>query len=142
MTQGMREFLAALARAGARVMVIGGYALAFYGRPRMTKDLDLWVNPKEARQLLAAIRDFFGEDLGLTEEDLTTPGVVQLGYAPNRIDLVLLDEPDFDAAYARSHVYEVGGTPVHVAAKEDLIALKKDFGRPQNRWDIAELEEE
>lgn len=41
-------------------MVIGGYALAFFGRPRFTKDLDLWVDAEEAPRVLAAIRRFFG----------------------------------------------------------------------------------
>ncbi len=124
-------------------MVIGGYALAFYGRPRYTKDLDLWVDTREAEKVREAIRTFFGgDDLGLTLEDLSTPGVVQLGYEPNRVDLVLLDRPDFDAAYARSKVYQIKGVPVRVVAKEDLIALKRAFGRRQDLWDIADLEGE
>ncbi|WP_448566957.1 nucleotidyl transferase AbiEii/AbiGii toxin family protein [Thermus sp.] len=140
MTEDMLDFLRALHRAGARFLVIGGYALAFLGRPRFTKDLDLWVDPKEADRLLEAIRDFFGgDDLGLTLEDLSTPGVVQLGYAPNRIDLVLLESPSFDEAFARRRAYEVMGVEVPVVALEDFKALKRAFGRPVDLRDLEGL---
>jgi len=62
MTKEMLEFVDTLNRRGARSLVIGGYALAFLGVPRYTKDLDLWVDTREATQLLEAIRDFFGGD--------------------------------------------------------------------------------
>uniref|UniRef100_A0A7C2GHM8 Nucleotidyltransferase family protein n=1 Tax=Thermus islandicus TaxID=540988 RepID=A0A7C2GHM8_9DEIN len=141
MTPDMLDFLRALHGAGARFLVIGGYALAFLGRPRFTKDLDLWVDAREAERILAAIRAFFGgDDLGLLPEDLSTPGVVQLGYAPNRIDLVILDTPPFDAAFARALEREVAGVRVYVVHPEDFKALKRAFGRPVDLRDLEELE--
>lgn len=140
MTADMLDFLRALHRAGARFLVIGGYALAFLGRPRFTKDLDLWVDAQEASSVLAAIRDFFGgDDLGLKEEDLATPGVVQLGYAPNRIDLVILEAPPFGEAFARALEREVEGVKVYVVHPEDFKALKRAFGRPVDLRDLEEL---
>jgi len=141
MTQEMLEFVEALDRRGARSLVIGGYALAFLGVPRYTKDLDLWVDAGEAVQLLEAIRDFFGgDDLGLTVEDLSTAGVVQLGYEPNWIDLVLLPEEDFEGAYARSQVYSIDGIAVRVVSREDFVRLKRSFGRSLDLRDIEGLE--
>ncbi len=141
MTEDMLDFLRALHQAQARFLVIGGYALAFWARPRYTKDLDLWVDGKEAERVLSAIRTFFGgNDLGLTLEDLATPGVVQLGYAPNRIDLVILETPSFDEAFRRALKAEVKGVPVYVASREDLKALKRAFGRPVDLRDLEELE--
>ena len=140
MTPDMLGFLRALHQEGARFLVIGGYALAFFGRPRFTKDLDLWVDAEEAPRVLAAIRRFFGgDDLGLTVEDLASPGVVQLGYAPNRIDLVLLESPSFDEAFARRRTYEVMGVEVPVVALEDFKALKRAFGRPVDLRDLEGL---
>ena len=145
-TPGFLEFLAALNRHGVRYLIIGGYAVAFHGYPRATKDLDLWLesSPENAGRTLEAIRDFFGETLGLEVADLTSPGVVQLGYAPNRIDLVLLpaSEPTFTAAYERAQETEAGGVRVRVASKEDLLALKRAFGRTQDLADVDALEEE
>jgi len=140
------EFLEALNRRGVRYLIVGGYAVAFHGYPRATKDLDLWLeaSPENARRALDAIHDFFGETLGLEEEDLVSPGVVQLGYAPNRIDLVLLPEsdPEFAEAYGRARETRAGGVPVRVVSKEDLLALKRTFGRTQDLADVDALEEE
>jgi len=140
------EFLEALNRRGVRYLIIGGYAVAFHGYPRATKDLDLWLeaSPENARRALEAIHDFFGETLGLEERDLLSPGVVQLGYAPNRIDLVLLPEgdPTFAKAFARARETRAGDVPVRVVNKEDLLALKRAFGRTQDLADVDALEEE
>lgn len=40
-------------------MVVGGYALAFHGKPRHTGDLDIWINvsPKNAERMLKVIAD-------------------------------------------------------------------------------------
>ena len=141
MTPDMLDFLRALHQEGARFLVIGGHALAFFGRPRFTKDLDLWVDAEEAPRVLAAIRRFFGgDDLGLTVEDLASPGVVQLGYAPNRIDLVILETPPFDEAFVRALKHEVEGVQVYVVHPEDFKALKRAFGRPVDLRDLEELE--
>ncbi|WP_105317373.1 hypothetical protein [Thermus tenuipuniceus] len=140
MTPDMLDFLRALHGAGARFLVIGGYALVFLGRPRFTKGLDLWVDAKEAEKVLAAIRAFFGgDDLGLTPSDLATPGVVQLGYAPNRIDLVILESPSFDESFARASKYTVQNVTVYVVHPEDFKTLKRAFGRPLDLRDLEEL---
>jgi len=39
------EFLAALLAAEARFLVVGAHALAAHGRPRLTGDLDVLVEP-------------------------------------------------------------------------------------------------
>jgi len=138
--------LAALNRHGVRYLLIGGYAVAFHGYPRATKDLDLWLeaSPENSMRTLAAIRDFFGETLGLEVADLTSPGIVQLGYAPNRIDLVVIPEDNltFAQAFARAQETNAGNVPVRVVNKEDLLALKRSFGRTQDLADVDALEEE
>lgn len=140
----MLAFLAELERSGARYLIIGAMALGFWGKPRATGDLDLWVDGREAAKVLAAIRSFFGgADLGLTEQDLSEPGVLQLGYAPNRVDLVILGEgEDFEGAYARARHFQFRGRTLWVASKEDIIRLKRAFGRPQDLADVASLLEE
>ncbi len=37
----LKYLFSALAAAGAEYLVVGGYAVAYHGRPRFTKDLDL-----------------------------------------------------------------------------------------------------
>ncbi len=145
-TPDFLEFLAALNRHEVRYLVIGGYAVAFHGYPRATKDLDLWLEatPANAEKTLEAVREFFGETLGLEVSDFHSPGVIQLGYAPNRIGLVVLPEgnPTFAEAFARARETRAGGIPVRVVSKEDLLALKRAFGRTQDLADVDALEEE
>jgi len=38
-----KEFIALLNKNRVRYLVIGGYAVAFHGHPRYTKDIDLWI---------------------------------------------------------------------------------------------------
>jgi hypothetical protein len=52
-----KEFIRSLNNNQVRYLIIGGYAVAFHGHPRYTKDLDIWLdsNPENAQQILAAL---------------------------------------------------------------------------------------
>jgi hypothetical protein len=39
-----KDLLAEFARAGVRYALLGGYAVGYHGKPRVTKDLDLLVS--------------------------------------------------------------------------------------------------
>jgi hypothetical protein len=54
------DMLSALDAEGARYLVVGGYALAFYALPRATKDFDIWIDPTptNARRVYAALAAF------------------------------------------------------------------------------------
>src|SRR5208282_5182923 len=70
------DLLRALLAADVRFLVVGAYAVGVHGRPRATKDLDVWIeaSPENARKVVRAIREF-GAPLGdLTEGDLEKPG--------------------------------------------------------------------
>src|SRR5438094_5310079 len=87
----LRDLLALLAKHDVHYLVVGGFAVSIHTAPRYTKDLDLWVEATRdnAIKLLAAIDEFGFGSLGLAVEDFTQPDiVVQLGYEPNRIDLL------------------------------------------------------
>lgn len=38
-----KEFIELLNKNNVKYLVVGGYALAFHGYPRYTKDLDIWL---------------------------------------------------------------------------------------------------
>ena len=85
------DLFAALNDAGARYLLVGGYALAVHGVPRFTKDLDVWTDPtrQNAALVITALRAFGAPMDALVEGDLAQPGVVfQIGVPPNRIDIV------------------------------------------------------
>lgn len=64
-----RDLFAALNDAGARYLVVGAHAVAFYAEPRFTKDLDVWVeaSPTNAPRLMAALHAFGAPTTGVTE---------------------------------------------------------------------------
>ena len=89
LNEDFKEFVALLTSNRVDYLIVGGYALAAYGHPRYTGDLDFWIgtDPANARRLLAALDQFGFGALGIGLEDLITPNrVVQLGYPPRRID--------------------------------------------------------
>src|SRR6187431_857894 len=52
-----REFLQALISSKVKFLLVGGYAVVFHGYPRMTGDIDVWVERSEENY--AALQDAF-----------------------------------------------------------------------------------
>ena len=80
-----RELLTQLNAYGVKYLVVGAYALAGHGFPRNTKDLDVFyeATPDNARLLMQALVDFGFGDVGITIDELSSPGdVIQLGFHP------------------------------------------------------------
>ena len=144
LTQDFREFFQSLNVHNVRYLVIGGYAVAFHGHPRYTKDIDVWIgtDKKNAENLIKALQDFGFGSLGLKAEDFLNPDdIIQLGYPPNRIDLfTALQGVDFDACYAARIVVEIQGTSVTFIDLENLKENKRATGRLQDLADLEHLE--
>jgi phage replication-related protein YjqB (UPF0714/DUF867 family) len=90
LNQDFREFIQSLNEHSVRYLVVGGYAVAFHGHPRYTKDIDIWFgrDPGNAARLVQAIQYFGFGSLKLKEEDFLVPDqMIQLGYPPNRINI-------------------------------------------------------
>jgi hypothetical protein len=139
-----KDLLSALNDAGARSLVVGGYALAFHGAPRFTKDLDLWVDSTldNAKRVHGALL-VFGAPLGdLTPEELAAPNiVVQIGMPPNRVDIITgIDGVGFEEAWKARVPFAYGGVNAYVIGKADLIRNKRATGREQDRLDADTLE--
>ena len=139
-----KEFIQSLNANDVRYLVIGGYAVALHGHPRYTKDLDIWLegSQENARRLIQAIRDFGFASLDLKPQDFMEPDqVIQLGYPPNRIDLLtFVDGVDFADCYSTRVTEELDGVAVHFISLENLRKNKKACGRPQDLADLEVLE--
>jgi hypothetical protein len=139
--QDFREFIESLNKHNVRYLLIGGYAVALHGHPRYTKDLDIWIwmDNTNAANLLNALKDFGFSSLQLTPEDFLKPDrIVQLGYPPNRIDLMTSPTGiEFDTCYASREEIEIEGLIVNLIDLKHLKINKKATGRHQ---DLADLE--
>ena len=144
LTQDFREFFQSLNEHNVRYLVIGGYAVAFHGHPRYTKDIDVWIEADKtnAEKLIDALRAFGFGSLGLEAEDFLDPDeIIQLGYPPNRIDLLTaLKGVDFDTCYASRIVVEIQDTSVNFIDLENLKKNKRATGRLQDLADLEQLE--
>jgi len=138
-----RELLAEFNAHGVEYLVVGAHALAVYGQIRATKDLDVWVRPEvaNAKRVLAALAAFGAALHGLTQDDLSTPGVVfQMGIPPVRIDiLTAIDGVTFDEAWSERFQARFAGVPTAVLSKEHLIKNKTVAARPQDLVDVEWL---
>ncbi len=142
--QNFKEFIGLLNAHKVKFLVIGGYAVNFHGYPRYTKDMDFWIwlQPENVQNLMIALREFGFGSIGLTEADFLHPkNIIQLGYEPLRIDILMeLENCDFDTCYQRKTQIKIENITVDFLNIDDLIAVKKDAGRPQDLADADNLE--
>jgi hypothetical protein len=136
------DFIAALNARRVEFVVIGAFALAYHGRPRATGDMDVWLRPTadNARRVLDALKDFGLASLGLTESDILSGKVIQLGYPPVRIDLLTdIDGVSADLIWSERASGRFGDQPAFYLSKNCLILNKKATGRPQDLADLDAL---
>ena len=143
LNKGLREFVALLNSNRVEYLVVGAFAVAFHGFPRYTGDLDILVRStaENARRVLDALSQFGFGGLEIRSEDLESPGkVIQLGVAPNRVDLLTsISGLTFDEAWASRVEGELDGMPAHFIGRPALIRNKESTGRAKDRGDAEEL---
>lgn len=144
LNRDFKEFLQSLNDNHVRYLVVGGYAVAFHGHPRYTKDLDVWIEmtPENASRIVAALEQFGFGSLGLKVEDfLDADQVVQLGYPPCRIDLISgLEGVDFEDCYSARVSAVIDGVSADFIDLDGLKKNKRATGRPQDLADVENLE--
>ena len=144
LTPDFREFAALLNSNKVEYLVVGGYALAAYGHPRYTGDLDFWIGTAadNADRVLAALTQFGFGSLGIKKEHLTEPGqVIQMGFPPARIDLLTsIDGVSFTPCFQRRLVIDLDGLQLNFIALDDFKINKKAVGRHRDLADLEMLE--
>lgn len=144
LNQNFREFIKLLNSNQVRYLIVGGYAVAFHGHPRYTKDIDIWIwiNENNAKNMKKALDEFGFSSLGLKEEDFLVPGyVIQLGYPPNRIDILTqVTGLEFDLCYSSKIELDIDGITVNFIDLESLKKNKKAIGRFQDLADLEKLQ--
>ncbi|MBI2374197.1 MAG: hypothetical protein HYV07_09370 [Deltaproteobacteria bacterium] len=141
-----KDLLLALSDTGADFVVVGGHAVAFYGHPRATKDLDVLVRASEdnaVRVYRALAR--FGAPINafeVTVEDFAKyDGVLQIGVPPLRVDILTsISGVTFRRARRGASGFDLEGRRIPVIGRAALIANKRAAGRPQDLADVAALE--
>lgn len=136
-----REFIALLNAREVRYVIVGAFALAHYGRPRYTGDIDFFVEAslENAEKLNQVLEQFGFANIGVEQEDFTAEDqVVQLGIDPKRMDLMTsISGVTFEEAWNTREYGKLDGLQVPYISKELLKRNKAAVGRKQ---DLADLE--
>jgi hypothetical protein len=145
LSDDFEDFLKLLNHYQIKYLVVGGYAMAFHGKPRFTGDLDVWINISEdnAFKMVSVINDFGFSSLGFTAKDFSRPNLInQIGYPPLRIDILTsIDGVGFDEAYLEKLEIKLDdGTIVCYIGLDKLIKNKKASGRKIDIADVSDLE--
>ncbi|MBN1405201.1 MAG: hypothetical protein JW946_01625 [Candidatus Omnitrophica bacterium] len=137
------ELLELFSKNKVKYFIVGAYAVAFYARPRYTKDIDILIEPtaENARKVIKSLRKFGFKKLNLAEEDFSRPGrIIQLGYEPVRIDIMTsIEGIDFKKAWKNREISNYGDQRVFFISKADLIKNKRESNRKQDRLDLEIL---
>ena len=139
-----RELLAELARDGVEHVLVGGYAVAFHGRPRATKAIDVVLSGTD-ENLARASRalDRLGAPPVVVSAiaKMAPTEIVFMGQPPLRVDFLReIDGVDSSSLFDRAITAEIDGLSLRVICLEDLIVNKRAAGRPQDLIDAEFLE--
>lgn len=139
-----RSLVDALEAANMEYAVVGALALAVWGAPRATTDIDL-LAPAEAVDPILGIAKAQGfrlRALPMSFRDGMKLHRVTKVAGPDAITLdVLVVTEDLEPVFASRQVVDTEGGPVRVISREALIAMKAAANRPQDRADIERLED-
>ncbi|SDZ90671.1 Nucleotidyl transferase of unknown function [Arachidicoccus rhizosphaerae] len=137
------DFVVLLNKYKVEYMVVGGYAMAFHGKPRYTGDFDVWVNISEenAEKLLKVMEAFGMSSLGFEKDDFLQQGYIsQIGYPPLRIDILNnIDGVEFKEAYINRQELIEGDLAIVYIGLQDLMANKIASGRKMDLADVQEI---
>ncbi|SRR5258707_10233067 len=157
MTGEIEWLLTQLAEAGVRYLVVGGVAVVLQGYLRTTADLDLVVDLEPHNLAVAvavlerlgfhprppvALRAFADAEARARWIDEKNLQVFSLWH-PERpgfeLDLFVKVPFVFDEAFSRASIARLGNSNITVASIDDLIAMKRETGRPRDLEDIQAL---
>lgn len=148
MYQDFKDLLSAFHAQNAKYLILGGYAVSFYGQPRATRDIDLFIKADLANaKAVFAVLSAFGAPLeNLAVGDLMDTGhFVRFGREPVAVDILpSIDGIEFDDAWERrvEGVIDMKrGLKAFFLSKDDLIVSKLAAGRLRDLADVEELRE-
>ena len=138
-----KEFLQLLDSKKVEYLLIGGYAVGYYGYPRTTGDIDIWIarTAENAEKVVAALKDFgFAVPELRVELFLKEDQVIRMGIAPMRIEILTsISGVAFEECYPARTVGILDGVTVAIISLPHLKANKKASGRHKDLSDLQHL---
>jgi len=144
LNQDYKEILSLLIENKVEFLLVGAYALAAYGFPRATADIDIFVKPssENASNLFKALVKFGTPLESISADDFAHPGIIlQIGVAPRRIDVITkIDGLTYNEASEGKEIIEIENLSIPVISKKNLIINKLATGREKDKIDARNLQ--
>jgi len=138
-----KEFLKLLHSKHVEYLLIGGYAVGYYGYARATADMDIWIAPRlaNADKLVETVREFgFGVEGLSAELFLKEDNIVRMGVPPFRIELLTaISGVTFQECYEARTTDVLDDVEVNIISLEHLKVNKKASGRLKDLTDLEYL---
>ena len=123
--QDFKDFLKLLNSKKVEYLLIGGYAVGYYGYPRATADMDIWVavSKKNAKKITEVIKDFGMSTPDLKESVFLESGkIIRMGYPPIRIEVLTeISGVQFEECYSRCTETKINGIKTKIISLKDLL---------------------
>jgi hypothetical protein len=146
------ELVRRLAEAKVDFVVVGGIAVVVQAHARYTDDLDICYSTDDANleRLGSALVDLGATLRGISEDlpfvpdarTLRQTQILCLSTPLGALDLLVEPggAPPYPKLRARAEAIDIEGAKVRVASIDDMIAMKRAAGRPQDLIDLEALE--
>ncbi|MCZ7614395.1 MAG: hypothetical protein M5T52_12895 [Ignavibacteriaceae bacterium] len=110
-------------------LLIGGWAVGYYGYPRATGDMDIWVSAKRenAFKLINAFKEFVFDVPELSVELFTKENqITRIGVPPLRIEvLTSISGVKFEECYPNRNVVSIDNIEINLINLDDLKKIKR-----------------
>ena len=143
----LKSLIAALDAHKIDYALCGGIAMAIYGRPRATVDIDLLIASDSLDEVIEVAKALEytvrGLDMTFANDRIEIRRVSKIDQETGVVlsmDMLLVT-PQIQQIWDSRGTVEWEGGKLSVVSREGLIALKKLSGRPQDLADISALRE-
>lgn len=138
-----KEFLKLLNARQVEYLLIGGYAVGYYGYPRPTGDMDIWISasPENAKKIVAALQEFASASLELSVDlFLKENSIVRMGIPPFRLEVITsISGVSFEECYNERVIATIDETEVSIISLRHLKINKQASGRFKDLNDLENL---
>lgn len=164
-----KHFLTLLKINQVDYLLVGGYAVQYYGYLRATRDLDIWtaIDPVNARKVVEVCHDFGGGIIGLTPDLLEHENrIIRIEMPPLNLEVlnpVIGQKPEivrrlqgarteqieiltvqsgvnFGTCFMERVLDTIDGVEVNIIGLHHLRSIKRAGARPVDMDDLAHLQ--
>lgn len=143
LTEDFKDFLKLLISRKTKYLLIGGYAVTYYGYPRTTGDIDIWIEQSKdnCEKVINIIKEF-GFDVPNLNLDLllNKDKILRMGMPPFRIEIFTrIPGVEFAHCYQNKVIGTIDDLELDIISLADLKINKKASGRHKDLDDLENL---